>query len=423
MEMKPGFRFPGEWEPMESVMIDWDPGYGFGEYSAEGFNAQDVIVEVIRNLLTVVKVHINCGCGTLAAAKKKLTDAGIDINQIEFVEFETNLSFPRDYGADILVDDKGNRCLVDFDWSTYGSEYDDDFPTQKAKGFAKKHALLCGCVDMVSTDLVSEGGDKEFNGNGVLMTTLTTEVDSRNPKWTKEEVEAEFKKLFNLEKVIWLPCGSWEDEYYFSGVYDVTPEGENVYRCITANGHIDEVCRFVAENEVVLAEISDEEAEVSMAARIQKGRIQQMYDVLKNETDAQGRPIVIHRIPTPAPVYFTAKAGDCIRWFWDMNKEIELPDSMTLLDGTPFPYGNTKMIASMSYCNYLVVNGLVLAQKFWREGLSLEVKERDEKAKQALQDIYPNHKIVTIDTYALNILGGGIHCMTKNVPLAVKREQ
>lgn len=422
MEQKSGFRFPGEWEPMDHVMIDWSMAEDFSECPVAGYNAQDVMVEIIGHLLTVVKVRINCSGGSLSHAKKKLTGAGIDIAKITFTEIETNLSWPRDYGADILIDDQGNQRLIDFGWDTYGSRSIEPSPTDIAVNFAREHAKLCGCTDVVDSGLVSEGGDKEFNGNGVLMTTLYTEVESRNPQFTKEEIEAKFKELFNLKKVIWMPCVSWEDQSHLDGVYDVTPEGENVYRAGAANGHIDEICRFVAENEVVLPEVDEEELEHSMAARIQKDRIQQIYDVLKDETDAQGRPLVIHRLPSPSPIYVTAKEGDNTHGYWNITLEFEadMQGRDTLRDGSPIPRGDIKMIAAMSYCNFLVVNGLVLAQKYWREGMPLKMKEKDERAAQVLQDIYPDYKVVPIDTYALNLMGGGIHCMTKNVPLATK---
>ncbi|PES94211.1 hypothetical protein CN491_17695 [Bacillus cereus] len=37
-----------------------------------------------------------------------------------------------------------------------------------------------------------------------------------------------------------------------------------------ANGHIDEMCRFVGENTIILAEVTDEEAEESNSAKITK---------------------------------------------------------------------------------------------------------------------------------------------------------
>ncbi|MDZ4910825.1 agmatine deiminase family protein, partial [Clostridium perfringens] len=124
---------------------------------------------------------------------------------------------------------------------------------------------------------------------GVLMAIEDTEVRKRNPKYSKEQIEEEFKKLFNLKKVIWLPYPSFEDEEVYDGVLDII-DGNPVFRSLSANGHIDEMCRFVGENTVLLAEITEEEAEELESARITKERFDQAYEILKNETDAEGNP-------------------------------------------------------------------------------------------------------------------------------------
>ena len=64
----------------------------------------------------------------------------------------------------------------------------------------------------------------------------------------------------------------------------------------------------------------------------------------------------------------------------------------------------------------------VLMQKYYREGISSEkTREKDEKAKQILQECFPDREIIPIDAFALNVLGGGIHCLTRNVPLPMKK--
>lgn len=58
-----------------------------------------------------------------------------------------------------------------------------------------------GIFDVVNSDFVSEGGDREFNGKGILIAIEDTEVRKRNPGKTREEVEAEYKRIYNLEKL------------------------------------------------------------------------------------------------------------------------------------------------------------------------------------------------------------------------------
>lgn len=54
----------------------------------------------------------------------------------------------------------------------------------------------------------------------------------RNPKLGKAQIEEKLKQYCNVEKVVWLPCGIYQDE---------------------TNEHVDNVCAFVRPGEVVLA--------------------------------------------------------------------------------------------------------------------------------------------------------------------------
>ncbi len=72
------FRFPGEFEPQTDVFINWLPDYCAGE---DGDKGREVLVEVVKNLLGHVNVHVNCGCETsLEACKQMLADAGVDVS-------------------------------------------------------------------------------------------------------------------------------------------------------------------------------------------------------------------------------------------------------------------------------------------------------------------------------------------------------
>ncbi|MGG0456519.1 agmatine deiminase family protein [Bacillus mycoides] len=405
------FRYAGEFEKQKAVMLCWPAE----AYSAKEYNVHDVFVEVIKNLVGEVEVFVNCGVeGTITICKKTLSNAGIDIDRVQFTQFADVSCWARDYGADILIDDNGNMRLVNFKFNQYGLTDDKEPTSFETAKIAPHQAIELGCFDIVNSDIISEGGDKEFNGNGVLMTIEDTEVTKRNPQYSKEQVEDEFKRLFNLEKVIWIPHATFDDEEMLDGILDVV-DGEPVYRSASANGHIDEMCRFVNENTILLAEVSEEEAEKLNSAQITKECLDKAYEVLKNATDINGKKFNIVRIPCPEPIYITAESGDEIYDLWQWCKELEGATD-TLRDGSPFPSGKIKMQPALSYCNFLIVNGIVLGQSYWKEGLPEIIKEKDEQAKKVLETIFPDRKVITINTTALNILGGGIHCITKNIP-------
>ena len=411
MMTKHTFRYAGEFEKQRAVVLCWaEPAF-----SAEGYNVHEVLVQIIKNIMTEAEVYVNCGVeGSLDRCKDVLERNGLDTAQIHFTQFADELHWARDYGPDILVDDLGNMRLLHFNFNSYGTCAPQDAAAVMAKKVAKHLAIELGCTDMLESPLITEGGDKEFNGAGICMTTKRTEVDKRNPALTKEQIEAEYKRLLHLEKIIWLPEASYDDEEIFEGPLDII-DGQPIYRSLSANGHIDEICRFVDENTVLLAEVTEEEARKLPSASITKERLDRAYAILSQETDCQGKPLRIVRIPVPEPIYFTAKPGDYIYDLWQFFKE-DLPADGRMNDGSPFPMGEIKMQPALSYCNFLILNNLVLGQKYWQKGLPESIKEKDTQAQKILETVFPDRKVVMIHTTALNILGGGIHCLTKNIP-------
>ena len=407
---KNNFRYAGEFEKQQAVMICWADV----PFSAKGYNVHEVYAQVIKNIMTEAEVYVNCGIeGSIARCKDVLERNGIDIEKIHFTQFEDELHWARDYGPDILVDPCGNKRLINFDFNSYGMRDTQDPVSVLAKKVAPHMAIEIGCTDIIESPLVTEGGDKEFNGAGICMAIERTEVEKRNPFYTKEQIEAEYKRLFHLEKIIWLPEASYDDEDIFDGPLDLI-DGEPIYRSLSANGHIDEICRFVDENTILLAEITETEARKLPSAKITKERLDRAYEILSKETDCNGKPFRIVRIPVPEPIYFTAKPGDYIYESWQYFKD-DVSAGCRMNDGSQFPAGEIKMQPALSYCNFLIINGLVLGQKYWEKGLPESVKEKDRCAKQVLERVFPGRKVIMIHATALNILGGGIHCITKNI--------
>lgn len=62
--------------------------------------------------------------------------------------------------------------------------------------------------------------------------------------------------------------------------------------------------------------------------------------------------------------------------------------------------------------------GIVLGQRYYHEGMDPVIKEKDEQAERVLQECFPDRKVVMIDSFALNLMGGGVHCWTKDVAAA-----
>lgn len=292
--------------------------------------------------------------------------------------------------------------------------YTTDHTISKLLGeFSGFHAKLVGVDKIISTELISEGGDREFNGMNVMLTIEDTEINKPNPHLSKREVEEEFKRVFNFKKIIWLPLPTFDDENIYSGKIP-GPDGKfNAYRSESANGHVDEMCRFVNKNTILLAHISEEEAKKSKLHALNKERLDKAYEVLRNEVNIDGKPFQIVKMPVPESIYLTIRTGDDIYEIWQSRKD---DFNGELLDGSPFPREEMIVLPALSYCNFLITNNIVIAQKYYSEGLPLEVKKKDEEALNILKSVFPDRKVVAINTLALNLYGGGIHCNTRNIP-------
>lgn len=404
------FRYAGEFEEQEAVIVGWPRII----QPVKGMFTEGVMVQVVKALIgQVEKVIVNCGWpGTYDRCRELLAESGVDLKDITITQMPDMMHWARDYGPDIMKNDKGEMRLVHFRFDMYGMGEEDSEMSTLCHKYAPHMAAELGCFDIVSSCLISEGGDKEFNGAGVMMAIEETEVAKRNGSMTREEVEAEFKRVFNLKKVIWLPKCHWEEEPSTIGVLDYV-DGKPVYRSGSANGHIDELARFVDKNTVLLLEVDEEEAKSLESARITKERCDMAYEVLKNETDAEGTPLNIIRIPAPIPEYVVTTPEDWTNRTW--GRRFAENEAALLDDGTPMPEGEIIMQPAMSYINYLVCNRVVIAQCYWREGKPEAIRQRDEEAMAALRKAYPGRTIVPIYSMDLNIRGGGIHCATKNI--------
>lgn len=111
------FRYPGEFENRSDVFVTWLPPYiGAGE-----FDSRKPCAEIVKALVDQVQVHVNCGQpGCLEDAQNYLQEAGVDLSKIKFTQFEDTNWYGRDNGPNVMVDDEGNRILINPNWSYYG---------------------------------------------------------------------------------------------------------------------------------------------------------------------------------------------------------------------------------------------------------------------------------------------------------------
>lgn len=206
-------------------------------------------------------------------------------------------------------------------------------------------------IERVQAPFVTEGGAIEVDGEGTLLITESSIVnDNRNPGMTKQELEQQLKAALGVQKVIWLRGKKG---------LDIT------------DGHIDGTARFVSPGKVLLTRPSANAEKVTVQA------YEEAKQVLGAETDARGRKIEVLELREADPALF---------------------------DGDPYE-------TTLTYLNYLLVNGGVIIPEFGDY-------YADAAAVKMFKEVFPDRLVVPVRLNMLRRLGGGIHCATQQQPTA-----
>jgi agmatine deiminase len=280
--------------------------------------------------------------------ERALAEKHCGARNITFVETELDDIWIRDTGANFVIDGTGGEGAVDFNFNGWGNkqQHADDalLAARVAQGTGARH---------IRSELVGEGGAIEVDGLGTGIMTESSWINrNRNPDWSKAEVEAELKERLGLRKIIWLP-----------GI-----KGKDI-----TDAHVDFYARFVSPG-VVLANLDTDPASYDHKVTLAH------LEILKNATDADGRPLQVYTVSPP------------------LNPR-----------NSKFSKGNKDFAAG--YINYFVINGAVIAPEF---GDSVA----DRKAFDLLSQLYPNRTVVQLNIDAIAAGGGGIHCVTSHQPMA-----
>ena len=393
-------RQPAEYDPQEAIWFIWSP---FDH--AEGFSNEQVTLAIMDAALPDTRVKVAVANDSLfQRAKAMIPPAWLESGQVELLKIPSMEFWARDMGPAFVVNNKGELMVADFNFNVWGSTDTTDAHARVEEKFDELVADKMGLTS-ISTPMVSEGGDREVNGEGCLMVVEAVELQ-RNPGMTKPQIEAVFRRLLGVKKVIWLKRGLREDDHPFLGVLTLK-DGTKAYNSLTTNGHIDEFARFVNDSTILLAKVDSVDLDDPLAQENHR-RMEENFQILKNATDQNGKPFRIIRVPLPPILLQTMKPGDAV---YDALSE------MTFKDGSVFPKGEpVQVIAAASYLNFLITNRAVIAPKYWQKGRSETLKTRDAAVRQILQQVFPERKIIMLDVMAINLGGGGIHCITMQEP-------
>ncbi len=392
------FVFPAEFEEQESIWIAWPTNE-----KAKGRPVEEVTLAMIKALVPHVTVDLMVQDEYEQDQVQRIfTLQNIPADNVRFQLIPHDDIWVRDMGPIFLKNSNNQMIIADFGFNSWGCLPQFDEYSMKEEGVDRLVARNLE-FPVLRSSIVSEGGNREFNGKGTLVVTEAVELQ-RNPGWTKEQLDAEYQRIFNVQKIIWLPKGVAEDQLACQGKL---PGGE-LFSTWTTGGHVDEYARFVNENRILLLEVTEEEAVGDPIAEITRINMEENYVILQNATDQDGEPFDIIRVPSVDPIYEDLDKND------PMFNELR---QLKYQDGTVINEDDTiRIMLPASYLNFVITNGVVLIPEYWKEGRPETMRQKDDKFKQIMEGLYPNRQIIQINPENVNIGGGGMHCISQQMP-------
>ena len=333
---------PAEWAPQSGIQLTWPhAGTDWAHMLTEVQVCFAAIAREItqRELLLIVTPE--------PEEVKKQISATVNMQNVRFMECETNDTWARDHGAITMLDAEG-ASLLDFMFNGWGLKFASDkvhlIPRQAVKvGFLNgRYVNRLG--------FVLEGGSIESDGLGTLLTTSECLLSpNRNGQMSRNEIEDYLCSVFHLKQVLWLDHG------YLAG--DDT------------DSHVDTLARLCSPDTIAYVQCTDTQDEHYEA-------LHQMEEQLKTFRTLNGNPYRLLALP--------------------MVDKIEE-------EGERLP---------ATYANFLIMNDAVLYPTYRQP-------ENDQRAKEVLQEAFPEYEIVGIDCRTLIKQHGSLHCVTMQYPAGV----
>lgn len=362
-------RMPAEFEPHDGCVMIWPTRPGSWIY--DGSDAKRTFSEIADCIAGSEHLFMLTDIDHLKEAESWLSQKE-NYTNMTLLTIESDDAWARDTGPTFVLDDTGTRCGISWKFNAWGGSYNGLYKHyEKDDRLAESFCAAIGEKVVRVSDFVLEGGSVHTDGEGTILTTEACLLSpGRNPNLSKKEIEQVLCNYLDGEKVIWLPHGIWQDE---------------------TDEHIDNMCTFIKPGVVVLAWTDDEEDP-------QYAYSKQAYDILSATTDARGRHPEIIKLPIP-------KKPVCITQYE--------ADGFTYEEGEDQRQTGERLAAS--YVNFYISNDSILVPQFG--------DEHDTLAVEILQSISGRRRVIPIMARSIIVGGGNIHCITQQIPSAVKKDQ
>lgn len=291
-----GFRMPAEWEPQEAVWLSWPHNRATWPGNFRPIPAK--FAEIAAQISVREKVRINVEARQRSRVLALLKKAGADRANVELFNHPTNDAWCRDHGPIFVRNDRsGEVALTDWQYNAWGGKYP---PFDEDNRIPRRIGRALG-LRRFEKKMVLEGGSIDVDGEGLLLTTEACLLNkNRNPRLSREGIEAGLRGSLGIRTVLWLGDGIVGDD---------------------TDGHVDDLARFHGAGAVVTVVERNPRDANYRALRENRDRLRSM------RTRSGGR-LRVTELPMPAPCAYRGR---------------RLP---------------------ASYANFLVANGAVLMPTF-----------------------------------------------------------
>lgn len=353
-----GFRMPAEWETHDATWLAWPRRRR--DWPGKFTPIPWVFGEIVRKIVPGEKVRILVSSADHEeGARRVLASVGVmpreslprrGESSIEMVHIPTDRAWARDFGPIFIrrEDPRRENAVAGFRFNAWARYPDWDLDTRAAERIARSLGCTYYPVRRGGNDVVLEGGSIDVNGRGSLLTTeeclLDKEVQVRNSLLGRGDLEAVLGEYLGATNVLWLGGGVAGDD---------------------THGHVDDICRFVSADTVVLGRERDPQDANYRALEENRER-------LEGYRLQDGSRVQTVFLPMPAPL---------------------------LMNGQRLP---------ASYANFYIANAAVIVPTF--------NDPCDRQALGILAELFPDRAVIGIHAVDLVWGLGTLHCLTQQQP-------
>jgi len=241
-----------EYEPMQGVLIR----YPFG-----------ISTSLIREMAEDVVVYCLVSSNQQNSAYNSMNNAGVNMNNVEFIVGSTDSYWTRDYGPWWVIDGNGDIGIVDF-------TYNRPRPNDNAAPYKVSQHLD---VPYFSADVVSTGGNYMTDGNGIAAATQIAYTEN-SQCGTNDQSSVPLSPCAYVDNIMY--------DYYGIDTYHVVADPNDEYI-----DHIDCWGKYLSSSRMIIREVP--------TSHPQYNDIEEVASYFENTLTVSGSEWEVFRVYTP----------------------------------------------------------------------------------------------------------------------------